>query len=399
MIIKPRTRGFICTTAHPQGCAAQVRQQIDYVRKQPAIQGPRNALVIGASAGYGLAARIAAAFGARANTIGVYRPGERSGGRTASAGWYNSAAFETAAQEAGLKSFSLTGDAFTDETKARAVELIRKELGQVDLVIYSVATARRTNPRTGETSTSVLKPIGQSYTNKTVNFHDGEVSMVTLEPASEEEIQGTVDVMGGDDWQMWIDALREGGVLAPNATTISYSYIGPELTQAIYRQGSIGRAKDHLEATAKQLHEQLASGGGRAYVTVGKALVTQSSSAIPVVPLYISALYKVMKEKRIHEGCIEQMYRLFADRLYSPNANEVPVDEEGRIRIDDWEMREDVQREVAEIWDRIETSNIYELTDLEGYRREFFQLFGFETDDIDYEADVDPNVEVPNVSA
>jgi len=396
MIIKPRTRGFICTTAHPQGCAAQVRQQIDYVQARPAIQGPRNALVIGASAGYGLAARIVAAFGSRANTVGVYRQGERSGGRTASAGWYNSAAFETAAQEAGLKSFSVTGDAFTDETKAKAVDLIRKELGQVDLVIYSVATARRTNPRTGETSTSVLKPIGQPYTNKTVNFHDGEVSLVTLEPAAEEEIQATVDVMGGDDWQMWIDALREGGVLAPDATTISYSYIGPELTQAIYRQGSIGRAKDHLEATAKQLHEQLSAGGGRAYVTVGKALVTQSSSAIPVVPLYISALYKVMKEKGIHEGCIEQMYRLFADRLYAANADSVPVDEAGRIRIDDWEMREDVQKEVADIWNRIETANIYELTDLEGYRREFFQLFGFETDGVDYEADVDPGVGVPN---
>ncbi|WP_372630134.1 enoyl-ACP reductase FabV [Cohnella sp.] len=396
MMIKPRTRGFICTTAHPQGCAAQVRQQIDYVQARPAIQGPRNALVIGASAGYGLAARIVAAFGARANTVGVYRQGERSGGRTASAGWYNSAAFETAAQEAGLKSFSVTGDAFTDETKAKTVDLIRKELGQVDLVIYSVATARRTNPRTGETSTSVLKPIGQPYTNKTVNFHDGEVSLVTLEPATEEEIQATVDVMGGDDWQMWIDALREGGALAPDATTISYSYIGPELTQAIYRQGSIGRAKDHLEATAKQLHEQLAAGGGRAYVTVGKALVTQSSSAIPVVPLYISALYKVMKEKGIHEGCIEQMYRLFADRLYAANADSVPVDEAGRIRIDDWEMREDVQKEVADIWNRIETANIYELTDLEGYRREFFQLFGFETDGVDYEADVDPGVVVPN---
>jgi len=398
MIIKPRTRGFICTTAHPEGCAAQVRQQIEYVQARPAIQGPRNALIIGASAGYGLAARIVAAFGAGANTIGIYRQGERSGGRTASAGWYNSAAFVQAAQQAGLKSFSVTGDAFADETKAKAVETIRRELGQVDLVVYSVATARRTNPRTGETSTSVLKPIGKPYTNKTVNFHDGEVSLITLEPATEEEIQGTVDVMGGDDWQMWIDALREGGVLAPNATTISYSYIGPDLTQAIYRQGSIGQAKDHLEATAKHLHEQLSPGGGRAYVTVGKALVTQSSSAIPVVPLYISALYKVMKEKGIHEGCIEQMYRLFADRLYSPESATVPVDEEGRIRIDDWEMRGDVQQEVAKIWDALTSENIYDLTDLEGYRREFFQLFGFETDGIDYEAEVDPNVSIPNLS-
>jgi len=395
MIIKPRTRGFICTTAHPEGCAAQVRRQIEYVQARPKLSGPRNALVIGASAGYGLAARIAAAFGAGASTVGVYRQGERSGGRTASAGWYNSAAFEKAAQEAGLKSFSVTGDAFADETKAKTIDVIRRELGQVDLVVYSVATARRTNPRTGETSTSVLKPIGRPYTNKTVNFHDGEVSLVTLEPATEEEVRATIDVMGGDDWQLWIDALREGGVLAPDATTISYSYIGPDITQAIYRQGSIGQAKDDLEATATRLHEQLAAGGGRAYVTVGKALVTQSSSAIPVVPLYISALYKVMKEKGLHEGCIEQMYRLFSDRLYS-SGGEVPVDEAGRIRIDDWEMREDVQREVAAIWETLKTENIYELTDLAGYRREFFQLFGFETDGVDYEADIDPNVSVPN---
>jgi enoyl-[acyl-carrier protein] reductase/trans-2-enoyl-CoA reductase (NAD+) len=259
-----------------------------------------------------------------------------------------------------------------------------------------VASARRTNPRTGETSNSVLKPIGRSYTNKTVNFHDGEVSSITIEPATEAEIRETIDVMGGEDWQMWIDALRQGGVLADNATTIAYSYIGSKITQDIYREGTIGQAKDHLESTAKQLNEQLGASGGRAFVTVSKALVTQSSSAIPVVPLYISALYKVMKEKGIHEGCIEQTYRLFSDRLYSQNG--VPVDEEGRIRIDDWEMREDVQREVAKIWNDLTTDNIMQLTDLEGYRREFFQLFGFETDGVDYEADVDPNVNIPNLS-
>ncbi|RKP48007.1 trans-2-enoyl-CoA reductase family protein [Cohnella endophytica] len=397
MIIKPRTRGFICTTAHPQGCARQVQQQIDYVKSKPAITGgPRKVLVIGASAGYGLAARIVAAFGAGAATVGIYRQGERSGGRTASAGWYNSAAFENAAQAAGLRSYSVTGDAFTDETKQKAVELIRKELGQVDLVVYSVASARRTNPRTGETSNSVLKPIGKPYTNKTVNFHDGNVTDITIEPATEQEIRETVDVMGGDDWQQWIEALSSGGVLADNATTISYSYIGSQITQAIYREGSIGQAKDHLEATAQKLNEQLGASGGRAYVTVSKGLVTQSSSAIPIVPLYISALYKVMKEKGIHEGCIEQTYRLFSDRLYT-EGGVVPVDEEGRIRIDDWELREDVQEEVAKIWNALTTENIYELTDLEGYRREFFQLFGFETDGVDYEADVDPNVNVLNV--
>ncbi|NGZ77614.1 enoyl-ACP reductase FabV [Saccharibacillus alkalitolerans] len=396
MIIKPRTRGFICTTAHPDGCAAQVQQQIDYIAGKPRLEGPKNVLVIGASTGYGLAARIAAAFGAGAATVGVYRPSKSSETRTASAGWYNSAAFEQKAAAAGLKSFSVTGDAFSNETKAKTVEVIKAELGRVDLVVYSVASARRTNPKTGETVNSVLKPIGDSYSNKTVNFHTGEVSEVTIDPASEEEIAATVEVMGGEDWQLWIDALREGGVLADGATTIAYSYIGPELTQRIYRDGSIGRAKDHLEETAHRLGEQLAETGGRAFVSVSKALVTQSSSAIPVVPLYVSVLYKIMKEKGLHEGCIEQTYRLFAERLYG--GGEVPVDGKGRIRIDDWEMRGDVQAEVAAIWERISSDNINELSDLAGYRREFFQLFGFEADSVDYEADTSPVVEMPEGS-
>jgi enoyl-[acyl-carrier protein] reductase/trans-2-enoyl-CoA reductase (NAD+) len=395
MIIKPRTRGFICTTAHPKGCAMQVDQQVKYVQAHQSIKGPRNVLVIGASAGYGLASRIVAAFGAGANTVGIYRQGERSAGRTASAGWYNSAAFEAAAQDAGLKSFSVTGDAFSDETKEKAIELIRRELGQIDLVVYSVASARRTHPVTGKVSNSVLKPIGPTYTNKTVNFHTGEVSMISIEPATEDEVLETVEVMGGEDWEMWMDALQQGGVLADAATTIAYSYIGSQITQAVYREGSIGAAKDHLEATARKLNEQLSTNGGRAFVTVSKALVTQSSSAIPVVPLYISALYKVMKEKGLHEGCIEQTYRLFSERLYGPA--EVPVDEVGRIRIDDWELREDVQSEVAKIWEQLTTDNIYELSDLEGYRKEFFQLFGFETEGVDYEEDVEPNVNVANV--
>ncbi|GIO53460.1 enoyl-ACP reductase FabV [Paenibacillus cellulositrophicus] len=394
MIIKPRTRGFICTTAHPVGCAAQVQAQIDYVKSKPAVQGPKNVLVIGASTGYGLAARITAAFGAGANTVGVYRPSSGSEKRTASAGWYNSAAFEQAAEAAGLKSFSVTGDAFSTETKEKTVELIRSELGQVDLVVYSVASARRTDPVTGEVYNSTLKPLGKPYTNKTVNFHTGEISEVTIEPATEEEVRGTVAVMGGDDWQLWIDALEQGGVLADGAATISFSYIGSDITQAVYREGSIGKAKDHLEATALKLNDQLAAKNGRAYVVVSKGLVTQSSSAIPVVPLYISALYKVMKEKGIHEGCIEQTYRLFTDRLYT--GGETPVDEVGRIRIDDWELREDVQAEVADIWNSITSDNIYDLTDLHGYRREFFQLFGFETDGVDYEADVNPDVKVPH---
>jgi enoyl-[acyl-carrier protein] reductase/trans-2-enoyl-CoA reductase (NAD+) len=394
MIIKPRTRGFICTTSHPEGCASQVHEQIKYVQANPEIKGPRNVLVIGASTGYGLASRIVAAFGAHANTVGVYRPSGGSEKRTASAGWYNSAAFEKEAEAAGLKSYSVTGDAFSSETKDKTIELIRTELGQVDLVIYSVASPRRIDPQTGEMVNSVLKPIGNSFTNQTVNFHTGEVSQVTIEEATEQEVHDTVTVMGGDDWKLWIDGLRQAGVLADNATTIAYSYIGSEITQAIYRDGSIGQAKDHLEATALQMNDQLAIGGGRAYVCVSKALVTQSSSAIPVVPLYVSALYKVMKEKGLHEGCIEQTYRLFNERLYTDSGT--PVDEKGRIRIDDWELREDVQAEVTQIWNQITTENIYELTDLKGYTREFFQLFGFESDGVDYDADINPDVQVPN---
>ncbi|WP_322924106.1 enoyl-ACP reductase FabV [Paenibacillus campi] len=396
MIIKPRTRGFICTTAHPVGCARQVQEQIEYVKSQPAIKGPRNVLVIGASTGYGLSARVVAAFGAGANTIGVYRDGSSVKGRTASAGWYNSAAFEQAAEEAGLKSYSVIGDAFTNELKANTVAAIRQQFGKVDMVIYSVAAPRRTDPNTGETYTSTLKPIGETYTNKTVNFHTGEVSDISIEPATPEEIEATVRVMGGDDWKAWIDALSAGDVLTDDVVTVAFSYIGSTITQAIYRQGSIGQAKDHLEATAREMNEQLSAKGGHAYVAVCKALVTQSSSAIPVVPLYMSALYKVMKAKDIHEGCIEQMYRMFADRLY--NGGDTPVDEKDRLRLDDWEMRDDVQAEVATIWNQLSTENVYELTDLEGYRQEFFQLFGFETDGVDYEADVDPDVKMLHTS-
>ncbi|GIO15675.1 enoyl-[acyl-carrier-protein] reductase [NADH] [Cohnella xylanilytica] len=395
MIIQPKTRGFICTTAHPEGCARQVRRQIDYVQSKPSIAGPKNVLVVGASTGYGLASRIVASFAAGANTIGVYFDKAAEGSRTATAGWYNSAAFEQAAQESGRKSFSVVGDAFSDEIKAKTIDLIKTELGKIDLVVYSVASPRRTHPKTGETFSSVIKPIGPAYSNKTVNFHTGEVTVATIEPATDDEVRQTIAVMGGEDWQMWIDALREADALSEGATTVAYSYIGPEITHAVYREGTIGRAKDDLEATALRLNDQLGSIGGRAFVSVNKALVTQSSSAIPVVPLYISALYKVMKEKGIHEGCIEQMYRLFSERLYA--AGSTPVDEKGRVRLDDWEMRDDVQAEVDRIWAQLSTDNIDELSDIAGYRREFFQLFGFETDGIDYEADANPEVEIPNL--
>lgn len=395
MIIKPKTRGFICTTAHPNGCAAQVNRQVEYVKNRPAISGPKNVLVIGASTGYGLASRIVAAFGAGANTIGVYGHKPAQGSRTASPGWYNSAAFERAALEAGLKSYSVTGDAFSDETKQKTIDVIRAEFGKVDTIVYSLASPRRIHPKTGEVFNSVIKPIGEPYTNKTVNFHTGVVSEATIEPATEEEIRQTVAVMGGEDWQMWIEALQEAGVLADNATTVAYSYIGPKITHAVYWDGTIGRAKNDLEQTAERLNKQLGATGGRAYVTVCKALVTQSSAAIPVVPLYISVLYKIMKEEGVHEGCIEQMYRLFAEYLYS--GEPVRLDDEGRIRIDDLEMQPHIQEAVLKAWDELTTENIDELSDLVSYRKEFFQLFGFETEGVDYDADVDPNVDIPNL--
>ncbi|PDO09369.1 MAG: trans-2-enoyl-CoA reductase [Candidatus Reconcilbacillus cellulovorans] len=395
MIIVPKTRGFICTTAHPEGCARQVARQVAYVRSKPPIRGPKRVLVVGASTGYGLASRITAAFGAGADTIGVFFEKPAEGSRTATAGWYNSAAFEREAATAGCKSFSIVGDAFSDEVKAKTIDLIRREFGAVDLVVYSIAAPRRTHPKTGQTFSSVLKPIGRPFTNKTVNFHTGEVSQVTIEPATEDEIRQTVAVMGGEDWDMWLDALENAGVLAEGAVTVAFSYIGPAVTHPVYRDGTIGRAKDDLEATARRLDERLRKLGGRAFVSVNKALVTQSSAAIPVVPLYISLLYRVMKDKNLHEGCIEQMYRLFAERLYT--GSEPPTDEQGRIRLDDLELRDDVQAEVAARWEAVTTANIRELADLDGYRREFFQLFGFETDGVDYEADVDPNVAIPSL--
>ena len=394
MIIQPKTRGFICTTAHPVGSAAQVKQQIDYVTKQSNISGPKNVLVVGASTGYGLASRIVSAFGAGANTIGVYFDRGAEGGRTASAGWYNSAAFEEEAQKAGLKSYSIVGDAFSNDIKDKTIQLIKEQIGKIDLVIYSVASPRRIDPQTGEVYNSVIKPLGETYRNKTVNFHTGEVNIATIEPATAEEKEATIKVMGGEDWKLWIDALQTAEVLAEDATTVAYSYIGPAITHAVYRDGTIGAAKNHLEATSHDLHQQLSKTGGRAFVSVNKALVTQSSAAIPVVPLYISALFKVMKEEGIHEGCIEQIYRLFAERLYT--GQEVTVDEKRLIRLDNLEMLPHIQDKVAQIWEQLTTENVYELTDLVSYRKEFFNLFGFETEGVDYEADVDPDVAILN---
>lgn len=395
MIIEPRMRGFICTTAHPKGCEQNVRNQIAYIQSKGTVNGPKRVLVIGASTGFGLASRITSAFGSGAATIGVFFEKEPAEGKTASPGWYNSAAFEVCAQEAGLYAKSVNGDAFSNEVKAQVAELIKKDMGQVDLVIYSLASPVRLDPNTGILHRSVLKPIGQTYTNKTVDFHTGKVTEVSITPANEEDIANTVAVMGGDDWQMWMTYLRNEGLLAEGATTVAYSYIGPSLTEAVYRKGTIGRAKDHLEATAFRISDDLSEIGGKAYVSVNKALVTQASSAIPVIPLYISLLFKIMKEKGTHEGCIEQIQRLYADRLYT--GGEVPVDAEGRIRIDDWEMAPDVQEKVAQLWETADTDNLPVIGDLEGYRRDFYNLFGFDIDGVDYSADANEMVSIPSI--
>lgn len=392
MIIKSRMRGFISLTAHPAGCEQSVLKQIDYVKSKGKVEGPKKVLVIGASTGFGLASRITSAFASGAATIGVFFEKEPQPEKTASPGYYNTAAFSKAAHAAGLYAKSINGDAYSTEIKNKTIELIKADLGQVDMVVYSLASPVRTHPVTGITHRSVLKPIGQSYSNKTVDFHSGNITPVTIEPANEEEIANTVAVMGGEDWKMWIDALNEAGVLADNALTLAYSYIGPSVTEPIYRKGTIGRAKDHLEATAKHMTAKLSAKGLRAYVSVNKALVTQASSAIPIIPLYITVLFKVMKAKGLHEGCIEQIQRLYADKLF--NGGEVPTDEAGRIRIDDWEMRDDVQSEVSRVFEESVTENIHETGDLRGYTKDFKNLFGFGFKAIDYHLDQNEMVEI-----
>jgi enoyl-[acyl-carrier protein] reductase/trans-2-enoyl-CoA reductase (NAD+) len=395
MIIEPRMRGFICLTAHPKGCEQNVKNQIGYVKSKGKIDGPKRVLVIGASTGFGLASRITSAFGSDAATIGVFFEKEPSEGKTASPGWYNSAAFEVEATKAGLYAKSINGDAFSNEVKAQAIEMIKADLGQIDLIIYSLASPVRQHPVTGVLHRSTLKPIGSTFTNKTVDFHTGNVTQVSIEPATQEDIDNTVVVMGGEDWAMWMNALNEAGVLAKGATTIAYSYIGPEVTEAVYRKGTIGSAKDHLEATAFEITKQLSDLDGKAYVSVNKALVTQASSAIPVIPLYISLLYKIMKAEGIHEGCIEQIQRLYQQRLYTGNT--VPTDEKGRIRIDDWEMRPDVQERIAKLWIESTTESLVELGDLAGYKQDFLNLFGFGFEGVDYLVDANEMVQVPSI--
>ena len=388
-------RGFICLTAHPKGCEQNVKNQIEYVKSKGRIDGAKRVLVIGASTGFGLASRISSAFGCDAATIGVFFEKPASEGKTASPGWYNSAAFENEAHKAGLYAKSINGDAFSNEVKQQTIDLIKTDLGQIDLVIYSLASPVRLHPVTGVLHRSTLKPIGTTFTNKTVDFHTGNVTQVSIEPANQDDIDNTVVVMGGEDWSMWINDLKKEGLLAEGATTIAYSYIGPAVTEAVYRKGTIGRAKDHLEATAFTITDDLKEIGGKAYVSVNKALVTQASSAIPVIPLYISLLYKIMKADGIHEGCIEQIQRLYSERLFT--GKEVPTDSNGRIRIDDWEMRDDVQEQVAKLWNEATTDTLPMIGDLAGYKQDFLNLFGFGFDAVDYLADANEMVKVQSI--
>jgi len=386
-VIKPRIRGFICVTAHPTGCAANVQEQIDYVKKQGPIKDmPKRVLIIGASTGYGLASRIVAAFGGSAKTIGVFFEKPPEGGKPATAGWYNSAAFAKFAQKENLYAKNINGDAFSNEIKQEVIDTIKKDLGQVDAVVYSLASPRRIHPDTKTVYNSALKPIGTTFTAKTLDTDKEVVKEISIEPANEQEVSDTVVVMGGEDWRMWIDALKTAGVLAEKAVTIAYSYIGPKVTWPIYRDGTIGSAKADLEKESAGISKDL---NVKAFVSINKALVTQASSAIPVVPLYVSLLYKIMKEKGTHEGCIEQMYRLFASQLYGGNSPK--LDKEGRIRIDDLEMDESVQKEIEALWPQITTESLKDLSDYEGYRQEFLKLFGFGLPSVDYDAEVDPN--------
>ena len=392
MVIKPRVRGFLCTTTHPEGCRENVRRQIAHVQTGgPITDGPKRVLVLGASTGYGLASRITAAFGCGASTIGVFFEKEGSEKKPGTAGWYNAAGFHEQAEAVGLYAKSLNGDAFSDEMKTRVIELIKADLGQIDLVVYSLAAPRRTHPKTGVVHNTTLKPIGGDTTQKGVNTDKEAIQEYHLEAATQEEIDNTVAVMGGEDWQMWIEALDSAGVLADGAKTTAYTYIGEKITWDIYWHGTIGAAKQDLDKRVVDIRALLAKRGGDARVSVLKAVVTQASAAIPAMPIYLAILFKVMKARGVHEGCIEQVNRLFRESLYGDVRG---VDDEGRLRADGLELDPEVQAEVAAIWDQIDTDNLKSLSDFDGYRREFLQLFGFEVEGVDYDADVDPVVPI-----
>lgn len=382
MVVEPRVKDYICTTAHPVGCAENVKNQIKYVKAQPKVEGPKKVLVIGASTGYGLASRIAVAFGYDADTLGVMFEKESNGRRTATAGFDNTRAFEEEAKKAGLYAKSINGDAFSLEIKQQVIDTIKADFGTVDMVIYSLAAPRRVTPD-GHKYSSVLKTVGEEYSNKTLVLKDNTVTMAHIPAATEEEIENTIKVMGGEDWIDWMQALSDAGVLAEHVTTVAYSYIGPKITFPIYAEGSIGMAKKDLYRSSDIINEKFAN--VTSYIAINKALVTQSSAAIPVVPLYITLLYKQMKAKGVHEGCIEQMARLFLDKM----AGEAETDENGFIRMDDWEMADDIQEAVAKNWDAVTSENVKELADIDGYWDEFYNMFGFKIDGVDYSADVD----------
>ncbi|BCD96919.1 enoyl-ACP reductase FabV [Marinagarivorans cellulosilyticus] len=391
MIIKPKVRGFICINAHPAGCAANVQSQIDFIKAQGSIGStPKNVLVIGSSTGYGLASRITAAFGSGAKTLGICFEKPATERKTGSAGYYNAVAFDKAAEEAGLYAKTINGDAFSNEIKAATIEQIKADMGKIDLVVYSLASPRRTDPNTGETYNSVLKPIGASYTSKNLNTDTLKIADITIDPASEEEIANTVKVMGGEDWEMWIDALQGADVLAEGCKTVAYTYLGDKLTWPIYGKATIGKAKEDLDRAAAALNEKLASLSGQANVAVLKALVTQASSAIPVMPLYLSILYRVMKEEGTHEGCIEQAYRLFTEGLYASTPR---LDDVNRLRMDNLELQPETQAKVEKLWEEVTEENLLELTDFKGHHEAFLNLFGFEANGVDYDADISPLVE------
>jgi len=391
MIIKPKVRGFICTNAHPLGCAHNVQEQIDYVKQQALIEGgPKNVLVIGASTGYGLASRINAAFGSGAATLGVFFEKPSTVKRTGSAGFYNSAAFEQKARAAGLYSRSVNGDAFSKGIKEKVIDIIKEDLGMVDLVVYSLASPRRTDPNTGETYTSTLKPINEGFTAKSLNTDTLKITEMTVEPASEAEIADTVKVMGGEDWELWMQALQDAGVLGENCKTTAFTYLGDRLTWPVYGHATIGKAKEDLDRASAAIQQSLAANSGQSNVAVLKALVTQASSAIPIMPLYISILYKVMKEEGIHEGCIEQIYRLFTEGLYSESPR---LDEHNRFRMDERELRRDVQEKVEAIWPEVTEQNLMQITDYQGYNDEFLKLFGFGLASVDYGQEISPEVD------
>lgn len=393
MIIKPKIRGFICTTTHPKGCEANILKQIEFTKAQPKLQdAPKNVLVIGSSSGYGMPSRISAAFGGGANTIGVFFEKEPTERKPGSAGYYNAAAFDKAATDAGLYAKSFNGDAFSHDAKAKVIEAIKEDLGQIDLIIYSLAAPVRKMPETGDIVRSCLKPIGDTYTSTAIDTNKDTIIEASVEPATEQEIEDTITVMGGQDWELWVNTLHDAGVLSDTCKTVAYSYIGTELTWPIYWDGALGKAKEDLDRAATELNNKLSATGGQANVAVLKSVVTQASSAIPVMPLYIAMAFKIMKEKGIHESCMDQVFRLFSTQLYN-GGSEVNVDDKNRFRLDDWELRDDVQQACRDIWPQVTTENLFDLTDYAGYKKEFLQLFGFEVDGVDYDADVDTLVD------